>query len=131
FKAHGSMLTAPEERRYQDLLALVRRAIRDAKWMMVASPLIGFLQVFLHGYNIVGGFLRDGDMSGALRGGGILVAVGFLAAAIVVWIGVSRLVVLERAKVVLELAVDRAGALGQTDDMQQAGAWPHAGLDTA
>jgi len=27
--------------------------------MMVAWPLIGFLQLFLHGYNIVGGFLTE------------------------------------------------------------------------
>lgn len=98
------------ERRYGDLLVLVQRAIRDVKWLIYGWPLIGLVQVFLHGYGIVGGALELSDVTGAMRSAGILVLVWFLISAIVVKIGVSRLVVMERARFVLELAVDEAGA---------------------
>lgn len=88
----------------------MQRAIRDVKWLIYGWPLIGLVQVFLHGYGIVGGALELSDVTGAMRSAGILVLVWFLISAIVVKIGVSRLVVMERARFVLELAVDESGA---------------------
>lgn len=99
-----------QQRRYAVLLAIARKTSRDLKWLAIGLPLVFLLQTFLNGYTIVGGALEHGDVVGAVRSGGILVLVAFVAATVVVTMAVTRLLALERAIAVLELAVKQDGA---------------------
>lgn len=107
-----------DQRDYPGLLELLNRSVRDAKWMIVAWPVVALIQVVLHGYNIMGGLADGGDLARALRSAVILLAAWFLLGMGAAWVGVTRLASLERAKFVLELAVEQAAARATPEPLE-------------
>lgn len=107
-----------DQRDYPGLLELLNRSVRDAKWMIVAWPVVALIQVVLHGYNIMGGLADGGDLARALRSAVILLAAWFLLGMGAAWVGVTRLATLERAKFVLELAVEQAAARATPEPLE-------------
>lgn len=93
-----------ENRDYEGLLAVVESYIRSTKSLMWSMPLIALMQTVAHGWIIPWRNGWDGSVS--VRNIAMMGTVFVVTAVVVVSLGVSRLVKLERARVLLELHLE-------------------------
>lgn len=93
-----------EAQDYDGLLAVVESYIRSIKSMMWAMPLIGLVQTVAHGWIIP--WRNEWDTAVSMRNIVVMGTVFVVVAGVVLSFGVSRLIKLERARVLLEVHLE-------------------------